>query len=236
MPDPPLKFPRTPHLAWLGSGHPRDDKVLAENEAARFFQGPVLLEEKIDGANIGMSMTRSGELLVWNRGTVLGPGAHPQFQRLWPWLAERRKQLESALPLGRVFFGEWCFARHTVAYTRLPDWFLLFDVYEAEPGEFWSTPRRDRLARDFGISVVPSYGRVHLSSAEDVLPHTEHSHFGEGHAEGAYLRLETDTKLLSRAKLVRPEFTQTIEQHWSKRHLEKNALAHPETNRCPMEY
>ena len=27
-----FRFPHTPHLAWLGEGSPRDDKVLSPNE------------------------------------------------------------------------------------------------------------------------------------------------------------------------------------------------------------
>ena len=29
-----FRFPHTPHLAWLGEGSPRDDKVLLPNEVA----------------------------------------------------------------------------------------------------------------------------------------------------------------------------------------------------------
>lgn len=48
-----FRFPHTPHLAWLGKGESRDDKVLSQAEAKAFLAGPVLLEEKVDGANLG---------------------------------------------------------------------------------------------------------------------------------------------------------------------------------------
>ena len=44
------RFPHTPHLAWLGTGPVRDDKVVTTQEAKTFLSQPVAIEEKIDGA------------------------------------------------------------------------------------------------------------------------------------------------------------------------------------------
>jgi hypothetical protein len=59
-----LKFPHTPHLEWLGEGRPRDDKVLSAHEARDFPRGPVVVEEKIDGANIGIAFGSSGSPII----------------------------------------------------------------------------------------------------------------------------------------------------------------------------
>jgi hypothetical protein len=40
-----FRFPHTPHLAWLGEGSPRDDKVLLPNEVAALLAGNVVVEE-----------------------------------------------------------------------------------------------------------------------------------------------------------------------------------------------
>ena len=50
------KFPHTPHLLWLGPGEPREDKVLTPSEVAEFLAGDVIIEEKVDGANLGLSL------------------------------------------------------------------------------------------------------------------------------------------------------------------------------------
>ena len=51
-----FRFPTTPHLAWLGGGAtPREDKVLTPTEAAELLAGEVVVEEKLDGANLGWS-------------------------------------------------------------------------------------------------------------------------------------------------------------------------------------
>ena len=67
MPD-FFRFPHTPHLAWLGAGSPRDDKVLSAAQAQALLAGEVVVEEKLDGANLGFSLATDGELRAQNRG------------------------------------------------------------------------------------------------------------------------------------------------------------------------
>jgi hypothetical protein len=45
--------------------------------------------------------------------------------------------------------------------------------------------------------------------------------------EGIYLRLENDTFLEKRAKIVAPAFNQAIEEHWSRGALEANKVKPP---------
>ena len=74
MNSPFLKFPSTPHLLWLGTSIPRADKVFDRDEAVTFLQEPVMVEEKVDGANLGISFDSEGNLLAQNRGNLLQRG------------------------------------------------------------------------------------------------------------------------------------------------------------------
>jgi hypothetical protein len=151
-----FRFPHTPHLARMGGGIPRDDKVLSAVEADALLAGPVVVEEKLDGANLGFSVSPDGVLRAQNRGHHLDAPHAGQFARLGQWLAPREEALFDALGEHLVAFGEWCAARHSLAYTALPDWWLLFDVYDVQAGRFWSTERRDRWAGSLGLCTVPS--------------------------------------------------------------------------------
>lgn len=225
MTDAFSRFPHTPHLAWLGPGRPRGDKVLASAEAEALLTGPVVVEEKVDGANLGFSVDADGALRAQNRGSYLPLDAlSGQWRPLRRWLQERRYALADALAPGLILFGEWCYAQHSIRYTRLPDWFLAFDVYDRSRGEFWSAVRRDALVGPLGLSVVPRLGagRFDLPRLCALL---QHSQLADGLAEGLYVRREDDRRLLARAKLVRPEFVQAIEEHWSRRAIVPNALA-----------
>lgn len=219
-----LKFPHTPHLMWLAAGQPRADKVLTEQEADSLLANPLIVEEKVDGANIGISVAPPEALVVQNRGTILGPSAHPQFAPLWPWLAQRRLALIRALGDHLTLYGEWCFAVHSVAYSALPDYFLAFDVYDRTVDRFFSTLRRNEFCAQLGISTVPTVARG-VQTRSSLLGMMGKSEFSSEMAEGLYLRQEDDRHLVCRAKLVRAEFVQSIEEHWMKRPMVRNRLA-----------
>lgn len=220
-----FRFPHTPHLAWLGEGQPRDDKVLAPEEADDLLGAELVVEEKIDGANLGFSVSEEGDLFAQNRGSYLSPDfCHAQFRPLWSWLASREVALVDALWPDLMLFGEWCVAVHSVEYDRLPDWFLGFDVYDRAEGRFWDTARRAELLAKLGLSPVPrlATGRFTFDELAALLGG---SRVGSLPMEGVVVRREADGWTTERAKLVRPTFTQSMEDHWSRGPLRKNALA-----------
>lgn len=222
-----LRFPRTPHLAWLGTDQPRDDKVMSPDEAAQLLQHPVTVEEKLDGANLGLSIDDNGDVRAQNRGAYLDlDSLHPQFKPLRHWLAHHRFRLLDALNPDLIVFGEWCHATHSVHYTRLPDWFIGFDIYDRSVGRFWSVERRDALMATIGVPVVPrlAQGRLRM---EDLFQLMGASRFTDGPAEGVYIRADRDGYLLQRAKLVRAEFTQAIGEHWSRQSIRANSRVLP---------
>lgn len=220
-----FRFPHTPHLDWLGPGRPRDDKVLAPDERSQLLVGEVVVEEKVDGANLGFSVREDGTLRGQSRGSYIDlDSPRGQWRPLQSWLSATRDALVDALWPNLMLFGEWCYAVHSVHYTRLPDWFLTFDVYDRDRGEFWSTDRRNALAESLGIATVPELGRGR-QTVDSLRALLGQSQLTDGPAEGLYLRREVDGVLSGRAKLVRPEFVQAVEAHWSKRPLEHNQLA-----------
>lgn len=219
-----FRFPHTPHIAWLGRSRPRDDKVLSPSEVSQILAEDVIVEEKVDGANVGFSVDEAGRLRVQNRGTFINRGhGQPQFKPLFGWLTQYEEALVDALSPDLTLFGEWTFAVHSVRYSRLPDWFLAFDVYDRKRRLFWNTPRRNRLAKGLSLEVVPQIaaGRFDLSGIKGLL---SSSRLSDGPAEGLYIRKDEGDWLRARAKLVRPEFIQEMSEHWSQRELRTNSL------------
>ncbi|OIR08904.1 RNA ligase [mine drainage metagenome] len=220
-----FRFPHTPHVAWLGDGTPRDDKVLTAFEAEAFLTHAVILEEKVDGANLGFSVG-SGEVRAQNRGQYLSHPFTGQFTRLNEWLAIHEEVLFEKLGESLMLFGEWAAAVHSLEYPGLPDYFLVFDVYDRNARRFWSTTRRNALASQLGLRSVHQIGMGHyrLSALKQMIATTP-SAYREGGCEGIYLRYEDKDWLIARAKLVHPDFTQSIGEHWRSRSLRWNALA-----------
>lgn len=221
-----FRYPHIPHLAWLGGGAPRDDKVLSLEEAVAIFANKVVVEEKLDGANLGVSLGPDGKLRAQNRGQYLREPYAGQFARLTHWLAQHQFVLTDHLDETLILFGEWCAAKHSLEYATLPDWFLLFDVYDRSQQRFWSSTRRNMLASSLGLATVPSLfrGKANPEDLKELLDGST-SRYRDGPPEGLVIRQESEQWCLARAKLVRAEFTQTISEHWRSRSIEWNRVA-----------
>ena len=181
------KFPTTPHLLWLGSVAAREDKILTRAEAEEFLRGPVSIEEKVDGANLGVSFDNRANLIAQNRGSLLEPRMKGQFAPLWNWLSERESRLFDALGDRLIIFGEWCYARHSLPYTLLPDFFLAFDVYDRQDERFMNSARRDEIVAELELSVVPKIA-TGIFRLNEIPRFLGQSSLYDGPMEGVYLR------------------------------------------------
>ena len=218
-----FKFPSTPHLAVLGDIKIRDDKVMPESERNRFLGNEMVVEEKIDGANLGISFDGKGNIRIQNRGSYLVLPASGQWKKLSDWVDPRTDSLFETLTDRFILFGEWCYAQHSVSYDRLPDWFLGYDIFDKNYQKFLSCLNRDRFFERLDISQAPVLAHGHFSFSE-LKQFLSHSRFGKDPAEGVYLRIDQGEWLAQRAKLVRPAFIQSMGKHWSRSGLKTNRL------------
>lgn len=211
---------------WLGRGVPRDDKVLSPENAQAFLDHPVVVEEKVDGANLGFSLDPADTLRVQNRGAYLEGPMVGQFARLGEWMKRYHEPLSASLGDRLILFGEWCAARHSLDYSQLPGWLVGFDVYDRTEQRFWSTRRRNDLLSGLGIPAIKQIqsGRLTIAALQDLL-HQARSQYRDGGLEGIVLRREDSQWLKDRCKLVHPHFTQAIGEHWSKKKLQWNQMA-----------
>ncbi|RFU43340.1 DNA ligase [Actinomadura logoneensis] len=148
------KYPRTRHLR--GSRlQPGDHDLSAapfEEIAGRYL----VVEEKLDGANAGISFTPAGELRLQSRGHYLTGGPRErQFAPLKAWAASVRHTLWPRLGDRYVMYGEWLYAKHTVFYDALPHYFCEFDILDRQDGMFLSTRERRALLDGTPVVSVP---------------------------------------------------------------------------------
>ncbi|MEO8768276.1 MAG: RNA ligase family protein [Nitrosospira sp.] len=224
MNDDFFKFPSTPHLATLAGVEIRGDKVLSESECNEFLQHDIVVEEKVDGANLGISFDSEGNIRAQNRGAYLDLPGSGQWKKLGEWLLPRTDLLFKQLTDRYILFGEWCYAQHSVFYDRLPDWFLGFDIYDKQSGHFLSSSCRDGFCRKMHIAQAPviARGRFTFPELKKLL---FQSKFTDLPAEGLYLRFDQNEWLAQRTKLVRSAFIQSVEQHWSRSAIKPNRLS-----------
>ena len=145
------KFPSTPHLSNLGTSSLRGDKVFTDKERDDFLSRLIVVEEKIDGANLGISFEEDGSIILRNRGSALSLPYQGQWKKLPDWLDRHIDSLFDALGTSKVMFGEWCYAKHSIEYTLLPDWFIGFDVFDLTQDRFMASEYRNRVLNQTGI-------------------------------------------------------------------------------------
>jgi hypothetical protein len=230
-----VKYPRTPHL--FGSRGTADDKHLGRRESEAFIKDPTLIvEEKLDGTNVGIHFTTNGRMVLQCRGHEITEGMHPQYDLFKQWTAVRRNALEQMLGNRFILYGEWLYAKHSVHYRRLPHYFFEFDIYDKDSGVFLDLANRLKMLEGTGLLTVPVIhkGKATLDellawigpSAFDSVFENPLSGRTDGLMEGIYLRIEADGKGSGRSKLVRPEFVEKVRQseHWQHQAMVPNLL------------
>jgi hypothetical protein len=231
------KYPRTQHVE--GSGLQKGDE--ADYAAFAFLRDKELIvEEKLDGANTGVSFDEKGRLQLQCRGHYLtgGPG-ELQFALFKSWAQTHQTWLWEKLGTRFILYGEWLYAKHTVFYDALPHYFFEFDVLDTQADQFLSTYRRRALLSGGPIVSVPVLATQRFSrlseltkwvrpslykseSWRDALKNTalslgldfelvlERETDTSELAEGLYLKWEEGGVVQGRYKFVRPNFSQTI--------------------------
>jgi hypothetical protein len=231
-----IKYPRTPHLC--GSRGTDDDKHLGPEESANFIADrSLIVEEKLDGTNVGIHFTSAGRMVLQCRGHEITAGMHPQYDLFKQWAMAKRSHLEELLLDEFILFGEWLYAKHSVYYRRLPHYFFEFDIYDKAGGAFLDLARRLTMLAGTGIHTVPVIhrGAATLEELRDLIGPSQFDSIFDNPAtgradalmEGLYLRIEAGGRVTGRAKLVRPEFVEKVKQseHWQHQALVPNLLA-----------
>lgn len=240
------KYPRTPHL--VGSRLQDGDDAAAQVPYSAIVGRNIVVEEKMDGANSGVSFTAGLDLLCQSRGHYLSGGPREKhFRPLLQWADAHFDALADALQDRFLMYGEWMYAKHTVFYDRLVHLFLEFDVFDRSTQAFLSTPARRELLRDAPVVSVPVLyegpaPRDFRDLARMIQPSLAKSPRwretlcreaqqrgldaarvleqteDSDLAEGLYIKLEEGDETVGRLKLVREDFIQTIVENTSHWH------------------
>lgn len=233
-----LKYPRTPHLE--GSRLQPGDSAADQTSLASLAGLNLAIEEKVDGANSGISFSDSAELRLQSRGHFLTGGAREKhFNQLKQWAQVHEDAFFDVLGTRYIMFGEWMYAKHSMYYDALPHLFLEFDVFDKQTGQFLSTPRRRELLEPLPVVSVPVLyegtaptkveelmGWIGLSvarteqwrqslseeaSRRDLdLDRVGEQTDADERVEGLYIKVEDADQVVSRYKFIRASFTQTI--------------------------
>lgn len=186
-------YPRIPHLDKSISNMTHDDIQL---ESGIQFPLTCWVQEKVDGANMGVSWT-SGPVLR-NRNNILKKGyikketpAKLQFRPAWNWVHDHGKDIRniSEICMSPVtIYGEWLLAKHSIEYNKLPDWFLAYDIYSVEDDKFLSPDIVEELLSKTNIKYIKSH-KVTFNSIKEIVEWAEKpSEYRNGVREGIVIK------------------------------------------------
>jgi hypothetical protein len=231
------KYPRTHHLE--GSRLQPGDEDSQSIPFAALAGRSLVIEEKLDGANAGISFDDTGRLWLQSRGHFLTGGSREKhFDLFKRWASIHAGALHAALGGRFVLYGEWLYAKHTVFYDQLPHYFLEFDVLDTETGAFLSTAERRSLLRGLPVASVPVLRtgpcrdraditslvgpslykdptwRESLRAAAEARGLDPEQTWKETDSsdlmEGLYIKVEEDGRVVERYKFIRASFLTTV--------------------------
>ncbi|MCY9581425.1 RNA ligase family protein [Paenibacillus alvei] len=206
-----IKYPKTMHLPWSRS-YTNDDKILRNTN--HFIGREVVVTEKMDGENT--TMYTNGI-----HARSLDSKDHPSRHIV----KMLHGGIQYLIPEGYRLCGENVYAKHSLYYTDLPSYFLLFSVWN-EQNICLSWDDTLEWADKLQLAVVPVLYRGIWDEEAAKKCYTMQSCCG-GEQEGYVVRLASafqyDAFKDSVAKFVRRNHVQT-DEHWLSKPIEPNRL------------
>lgn len=223
-----MDFPKYPRMlrlpVWLRVPRKR---YATDAQVRELISEPLFITEKVDGSIIRSGLGSDGVPVVRGRRRLIPQDdTSKPYRGLWGWVWGNHAKLEA---LGGAVFVEWLMARHTVPYDRLPDWGLVFDIYDTKRGTFLPWNQSRALVQRSGLHSVPTLFEGRVKSPRELyrlcatLANAK-SHFSDSPVEGVVVKNYARQIFM---KHVRREFDIDLESspHWLKQPLIANRLA-----------
>ena len=207
-----VKYPRSFHLPWSES-LTKDDRMMSSVE--QFIGQEIIVSEKMDGENTTFYNDHI-------HARAIDSGSHPSRT----WVKRIHAQIAHEIPDGWRIVGENLQAKHSILYTSLPSYFMMFAMFDNK-GLCLSWDEIVEWAKLLELEVVPLLYRGIYDESIVKSCFTGISKCG-GEQEGYVIRLAkkfpVSTFHKSIGKFVRKNHVQTVEHNWLNKSFEENKL------------
>ena len=194
---------------------------LSNAEVRGLLTGNVVIEEKLDGANVGIIRNKSDlGFALQKRGSLVGPSEHTQFNYFVNWAHNNREGILK-MKLGEIAYCELLYAKHNMHYTSLPSLVMLLDVFDSRAGEYINLPKKKEFSDRVGLRMTPVLYDGQGPRLTDLVGFIGRSSFADCLMEGIVVK---NYRKQMRGKIVRPEFMKEIDEsdHWAEQAVTKN--------------
>lgn len=213
------KYDRTFHFPW-SQGATNDDKIADSIDG--LLGEEIVITEKMDGSNTSL------EIGGCFARTHASRPRHESFDMLKAFYASIKYDLSTGIQL----FGEWCFAQHSIYYSQLPGYFLLFNVRDLDKSVWLAWEEVVLWAEMIAVPTVPILFKGVINSEKELRELVESLMIQPsccgGIREGVVCRVTRqffDNEFPRCVmKCVRANHVQTSD-HWKDQDIVKNKLA-----------
>jgi len=214
-----MKYPRTPHVPQSPGGTNEDRRLVSLDT---FLDRPLVVTEKMDGSNVCLQ----------NTGCFARSHSHPPHHASFDMFKAFHARVQSKIPPNLQIFGEWCYAKHSIIYTALPSYFMIFGVRDMSKMLWASWGEVELWADELGVPTAPYLLSVEPGTDLEKVINTlasENARPPSGHErEGFVIRwadeFHDDEFPNAVAKWVRADHVQTP-FHWKNLPIVRNRLA-----------
>lgn len=198
----------------------------------------VIIEEKIDGTNIGISFDNNADITIHTSAKITNP---KEFTRLYAWTKENINKLWDLINDRYILHGMWTYAKHTIFYNNLCGYFLECDIYDRKTEKWLSTYKRQELISLYGGDIICSVpilkiGRIHFGDTlnqcimpsfyktdkwkQDLEFYCDKFHYDYSKiiqetddsllSAGLYIKHEDKDSVIGKYKYIRSQFAETM--------------------------
>jgi hypothetical protein len=204
-----IKYPRTFHLPW-SPGVSSDDKVL--DSTAHFVGRDVVVTTKMDGENTTLY-----------RDHIHARSIDSEHHPSQTWVRHLHGRIKNDIPVGWRICGENLFAKHSIPYTDLESFLLVFSIFD-ERNVCLNYDDTIQYCEILGLGLVPM---VYFGKWDELTIKAVGAKLVEAGQEGYVVRLRDEFPYSefgrSVAKYVRPNHV-TTSDHWKHQSIVKNGL------------
>lgn len=206
-------MPSMKHLPWSEEDARQQKWMTEQDTKVAFDQKTMVALEKLDGANACLTSDK-----VYARSHSGEP-----HRDEWDYLKKKhREEYMHKIPEKFAYFGEYLYARHSIKYTDLPAYFVVYGVYNKKTDWWHSWDTTKRLAHAKGFKTAPEIRRPSIfRGGSDYFRMEPEGKSAYGETREGYVLRNVDgfsIKNLKQnmAKCVRNNHVQTDELHWRK--------------------
>lgn len=217
------KYHRIYRMCPKGMDIPPKKKCLSSHEVQILLEGEVVIEEKIDGGIVGISWDHSAykHVAIGKHNPIPTNDNSKKFYGFNKWIYDHYEKI-MLIPYGWTIYGEWMRACHNIAYDKLPDYFMGFDIWDGRRYIDYSS--KEVIFKQFGFEMIPAIHVGKVNGLKDIIKMVKRSAYSSfENMEGIVIK-NYEKSLMG--KFVTREFDDKLElnDHWLERPLIENKL------------